>query len=81
MLSTIYSQVGRSDEALKERQIGLERAGRTETAESLGVCMPGLASLKQILSACMGSGLGEEDFSAMIKFHERNVGVEVAAKK
>ena len=52
-----------------------------ETAESLGVCMPGLASLKQILSACMGSGLGEEDFSAMIKFHERNAGVEVAAKK
>lgn len=48
-----------------------------ETAEALKVPMPALAAVKQVFTACMGAGQAEEDFSTIVKHHERNAGVVV----
>jgi 3-hydroxyisobutyrate dehydrogenase-like beta-hydroxyacid dehydrogenase len=50
-----------------------------ETAESLHIPMPLLGALKGVYTACVASGLGEEDFAAAVKLLERYAGVEVAS--
>jgi 2-hydroxy-3-oxopropionate reductase len=52
-----------------------------ETAESLRIPMPLLSALKGVYTACVASGLGEEDFAALVKFLERYAGVEVASSR
>jgi 3-hydroxyisobutyrate dehydrogenase len=51
-----------------------------ETAEALKVPMPALAAAKQVFTACMAQGQAEEDFSTIVKHHERLAGVEVRRK-
>lgn len=52
-----------------------------ETADALRVPMPALAAAKQVFTACMGAGQAEEDFSTIVKFHERNAGVSVRRRQ
>jgi 3-hydroxyisobutyrate dehydrogenase-like beta-hydroxyacid dehydrogenase len=51
-----------------------------ETADALRVPMPALAAAKQVFTACMGNGQAEEDFSTIVKHHERVAGVSVRRK-
>jgi 3-hydroxyisobutyrate dehydrogenase len=51
-----------------------------ETAEALRVPMPALAAAKQVFTAAMAAGQAEEDFSTIVKHHERLAGVEVRRK-
>jgi 3-hydroxyisobutyrate dehydrogenase len=51
-----------------------------ETAEALKVPMPALAAAKQVFTACMAQGQADEDFSTIVKHHERLAGVEVRRK-
>jgi len=51
-----------------------------ETADALKVPMPALAAVKQVFTACMGAGQSEEDFSTIVKHHERVAGVQVRRK-
>jgi 3-hydroxyisobutyrate dehydrogenase-like beta-hydroxyacid dehydrogenase len=48
-----------------------------DAAHALKVPMPALAATKQVVTACMGYGLAEEDFSTTIKFFERVTGCEI----
>ncbi len=48
-----------------------------DAAHALKVPMPALAATKQVFTACMGYGLGDEDFATTIKFFERATGVEI----
>lgn len=61
---------------LMDKDVGLA----LETARSLEVPMPGLGALRQVFTAGLAAGLGDEDFSALIKVHERNAGVEVRGR-
>jgi 3-hydroxyisobutyrate dehydrogenase-like beta-hydroxyacid dehydrogenase len=47
-----------------------------EEAAALGVAMPGLAALREVLQAARGQGYGQEDIAAAVKVLERNAGVE-----
>lgn len=51
-----------------------------ETADALGVRLPVVKAVKEVLGACVAAGQGEEDVSAAIKHLERAVGVEVASR-
>jgi 3-hydroxyisobutyrate dehydrogenase-like beta-hydroxyacid dehydrogenase len=48
-----------------------------ETAHALSVPMPAVSAAKQVFTACMGAGQGEEDFSTTIKYYERLLGIQV----
>jgi 3-hydroxyisobutyrate dehydrogenase-like beta-hydroxyacid dehydrogenase len=52
-----------------------------EAAHGLDVPMPALAATKQVLSACMGAGQGEEDFCAIVKYFEKAIGRPIQARK
>jgi 3-hydroxyisobutyrate dehydrogenase-like beta-hydroxyacid dehydrogenase len=47
-----------------------------EEAAALGVTMPGLAALREVLQAARGQGYGQEDIAAAVKVLERNAGLE-----
>ena len=51
-----------------------------ETAKELGVAMPVVQAVKEVLGACMAAGQAEEDMSAAIKHLERVGGVEVGSR-
>jgi 3-hydroxyisobutyrate dehydrogenase len=51
-----------------------------EAAEALGLSMPGVRAVKEVLAACVRDGQAEEDVSAAIKHLERAGGVEVASR-
>jgi 3-hydroxyisobutyrate dehydrogenase-like beta-hydroxyacid dehydrogenase len=48
-----------------------------DAAHALKVPVPVLAAAKQVFTACMGYGLGDEDFCATVKFFERAAGCEI----
>lgn len=50
-----------------------------ETAESLGLQLPLVATLKEFYANCLADGLADEDFAATIKRLEKQAGVEVKA--
>jgi len=52
-----------------------------DSAKSLGIPMPLANALNESYAACMAAGLGNEDFAAMIKFLEKNAGVEVRSSR
>lgn len=53
-----------------------------ETADALRVPMPALAAAKQVFTACMGTpGQADEDFSTIVKHHERVAGVSVRRRQ
>lgn len=51
-----------------------------ETADALGVSLPVVKAVKEVLGACVTAGQSEEDFSAAIKHLERAGGVEVRSR-
>lgn len=48
-----------------------------ETADALKVPMPALAATKQVFTSCMGLGQADEDFSTIVKHHERTASTSV----
>lgn len=60
---------------LMAKDVGLIR----ETADSLGVPLPGAEALHAVYRDCLAAGLGEEDFAATIKVLEQRAGVNVHA--
>jgi 3-hydroxyisobutyrate dehydrogenase len=51
-----------------------------ETAQAAGVPTPALAAARQVFAACLAAGQAEEDFSSLIRHHERAAGVAVRGR-